>query len=433
LSSRWWWRARRQQSEYAGRACGLGRKLEREVIQARQSGLVEYGATDEVRQERDEIGNRAPAASSGARTDALKPARRRPVRIAQRRERRRSAASGGRLRQRRVPFRDDGLTFGGCRLESRAQPSVGTGDGQLDSVSVAGTAGADTIVATSVGAETIVSGLAAEVHIQGADAGLDQLQINAGAGNDTITGSSGNDLLIGGTGNDVAFMGAGDDTFVWNPGEASDVVEGEAGTDTMLFNGNSANETVDISANGDRVLFTRAPGSVTMDNHGVETIDFNAKEGADKITVHDLSGTDAKTVNIDLAGAGGGTGDGSNDVIVIEGTGGSDAITLSLQEGALVVDGLAARIVIANFEAGDQIQVLGLGGNDFIDAASTSMSLYLNGGAGNDSIGGGSGHDQIWGGAGDDQLFGGAGDDYVVGGTGTDLLDGGAGTNTLIQ
>ena len=72
-------------------------------------------------------------------------------------------------------------------------------------------------------------------------------------------------------------------------------------------------------------------------------------------------------------------------------------------------------------------------GNDFIDATSTSMSLYLNGGDGKDSIGGGSGHDQIWGGAGDDQLFGGAGDDYVVGGTGTDLLDGGAGTNTLIQ
>ena len=251
-------------------------------------------------------------------------------------------------------------------------------------------------------------------------------RLDGGTGNDTLLGSAGsdllqggdgNDLLIGGTGNDVAFMGAGDDTFVWNPGEASDVVEGEAGTDTMLFNGNSANETVDISANGDRVLFTRAPGGVTMDNHGVETIDFNAKEGADKITVHDLSGTDAKTVNIDLAGAGG-TGDGSNDVIVIEGTSASDAITLSLQEGALVVDGLAARIVIANFEAGDQIQVLGLGGNDFIDASAIAVgspSLTLDGGDG------------------DDMLVGGDGDDVLIGGPGLDLLDGGPGDNLVIQ
>jgi len=249
------------------------------------------------------------------------------------------------------------------------------------------------------------------------DGGTGNDTLLGGAGNDTLQGGAGNDLLIGGTGNDVAFMGAGDDTFVWNPGEASDVVEGEAGTDTMLFNGNSANETVDISANGDRVLFTRAPGSVTMDNHGVETIDFNAKEGADKITVHDLSGTDAKTVNIDLAGAGG-TGDGSNDVIVIEGTGGSDAITLSLQEGALVVDGLAARIVIANFEAGDQIQVLGLGGNDFIDASAIAVgspSLTLDGGDG------------------DDVLVGGGGDDVLIGGPGLDLLDGGPGDNLVIQ
>ena len=32
-------------------------------------------------------------------------------------------------------------------------------------------------------------------------------------------------------------MGAGDDTFVWDPGDGSDVVEGQDGADTMLFNG----------------------------------------------------------------------------------------------------------------------------------------------------------------------------------------------------
>jgi Ca2+-binding RTX toxin-like protein len=30
-------------------------------------------------------------------------------------------------------------------------------------------------------------------------------------------------------------LGAGDDTFVWNPGDGSDVVEGQDGNDTLLL------------------------------------------------------------------------------------------------------------------------------------------------------------------------------------------------------
>ena len=52
-------------------------------------------------------------------------------------------------------------------------------------------------------------------------------------------------------------MGAGDDTFVWNPGDDNDTVEGQAGIDTLLFNGANVAENIDISANGGRVLFFR--------------------------------------------------------------------------------------------------------------------------------------------------------------------------------
>ncbi len=97
-------------------------------------------------------------------------------------------------------------------------------------------------------------------------------------------------------------MGAGDDTFVWNPGDGSDTVEGQAGFDTMLFNGANIDEKIDISANGGRVRFTRDVANVTMDLNGVEGIDFNALGGADTITVNDLSGTDVTEVNLDLGG-----------------------------------------------------------------------------------------------------------------------------------
>ena len=122
-----------------------------------------------------------------------------------------------------------------------------------------------------------------------------------------------------------------------------------------------------------------------------------------------------------------GGGDGSNDVVVIEGTSGNDHITLSIQNGALVVSGLATEIVIQNFDAGDQIRVEGLGGDDAIVASSVGVggpSLVLDGG---------DGADVLVGGAGNDHLFGGVGDDVLIGGPGQDTLDGGTGNNVLIQ
>jgi hypothetical protein len=47
-------------------------------------------------------------------------------------------------------------------------------------------------------------------------------------------------------------MGAGDDTFVWDPGDGSDVVEGQGGAETMRFNGANLAEQFTLSANGSR-------------------------------------------------------------------------------------------------------------------------------------------------------------------------------------
>jgi Ca2+-binding RTX toxin-like protein len=92
-----------------------------------------------------------------------------------------------------------------------------------------------------------------------------------------------------------------------------------------------------------------------------------------------------------------------------------------------VVDGLATQIVIQNFEAGDQIHVLGLGGDDVIEA-----SFVLAGGP-SLSLDGGDGDDVLIGGDGNDLMQGGAGDDVLIGGPGQDVLDGGTGDNILIQ
>ena len=46
----------------------------------------------------------------------------------------------------------------------------------------------------------------------------------------------------------MAFTGNGGDTFVWDPGDGSDTVEGQNGVDTMVFNGANIAEQFDLTA-----------------------------------------------------------------------------------------------------------------------------------------------------------------------------------------
>ncbi len=325
-----------------------------------------------------------------------------------------------------------------------------SGDGQPDNVIVNGTAGDDAIKIASSGGAVTVSGLAAQVtiaHAEGANdtltvnglggndtidasalkAGQINLVINGGDGDDTITGSSGNDTVIGGRGNDTAFLGKGDDTFVWNPGDGSDTVEGQGGTDTLLFNGSNVSENIDISANGSRATLFRDVGNVTMDLNSVEHIQLNTLGGADTVTVNDLTGTSVDQVAIDLGAQPGiPGGDGQQDTVVINATGGDDVITLTDTNGVVTVSGLAATVTIANFEPTDRIVINGLGGDDVISASGLGTAMQL-------TANGGDGADVLIGSPGNDTLTGGAGDDVLIGGGGQDVLDGGTGENILIN
>src|SRR5437763_1145020 len=280
-------------------------------------------------------------------------------------------------------------------------------------------------------------------------------QLFGQAGNDTLLGKGGNDLLFGGDGNDLvtggrgadtASLGGGDDTFVWNPGDGSDIVEGQDGTDTLLFNGANIAENIAISANGTRASFTRDVGSVTMDLNGVETVRFNALGGADKIVVNNLTQTDVKEVDIDLAAPGGATPDGQLDTVTVVDTGGSDHIAVTATGTTVTVSGLSETVNIANPDVTDQLTIMGGAGNDTIDASAVpglTVSLVLDGGAGNDTLIGSQGADTLIGGDGNDLVTGGRGDDVAILGAGTDqffwnpgdgsdVVEGWAGTDTLL-
>jgi Ca2+-binding RTX toxin-like protein len=257
-----------------------------------------------------------------------------------------------------------GLTVAGGRALVTVQHSEPT-----DALVVAGLGGDDTISA---------AGLAAGAVNLTLDGGSGDDTLAGGKGVDTLLGDDGNDSLDGNAGNDNGSMGSGDDTFVWDPGDGSDTVEGGDGTDTMLFNGADVAEQVDLSANGSRLRFFRSPGSVTMDTGGVERVDFNALGGADVVTVHDLSGTDVSNFDVDL-----GSGDGQRDRVVVDGTNGNDAITVSGDAGGINVKGLAPFIGILHPEAAnDRLEINTLAGTDTVDPsglAAGAIPLFVDG------------------------------------------------------
>ncbi len=342
------------------------------------------------------------------------------------------------------------------------------GDGAIDTVVVNGTDGDDVIDVSGSGTSASVVGLAAQVDITNAEGANDELVVNALGGDDDVTatslaagvigltvdggadgdelfGSQGADVLLGGdgddavlgdNGDDVAFLGAGNDTFRWDPGDGSDVVEGQAGSDAMLFNGAGASENIDIAANGGRVRFFRDVAAITMDLDEVEAIDFNALGGADNVVVGDLTGTDLTSIATDLSGPGGG-GDGAADTVTVNGTDGADVFGAAGDADGVDVFGLHAAVDIASPEAADRLTLNGRGGDDVIDTTSLEadvIGLTVNGGLGADLTLGGAGDEVTNGGDGDDLALMGGGDDTFVWNPGddNDTLEGQAGADTML-
>jgi Ca2+-binding RTX toxin-like protein len=322
------------------------------------------------------------------------------------------------------------------------------GDGQADSVVVNGTSGVDQVTVSRSGAVVVAAGLTAAVRITSAEVAHDRLTINALAGDDTVsaaplpagvvqlslngglgvdvlTGSQGHDTVTGGDGDDRALLSGGNDVFVWNPGDDNDVVEGQSGLDTLQFNGANADEIFDVAANGARVRFTRSVANIVMDLNDVEKIDLHASGGADAVTINNLAGTDLTAIALHLEPFGSSSGDGQPDLVVVNGTNGSETVAIASTAGVASVTGLRARVDIYHAEAAlDALHIYGQGGTDTLTAAALPagvIGLTLDGGLGND---------RLTGSAGDDVLRGGDGNDQLNGGPGTDTLDGGAGTDT---
>jgi Ca2+-binding RTX toxin-like protein len=143
------------------------------------------------------------------------------------------------------------------------------------------------------------------------DAGNGSDRILGGRGADRLVGGQGDDTIDGNQGADLMLGGAGRDSLIWDPGDGSDTIDGGAGFDTHLFNTSGGDEVMSLTAGpGGHAILTRNLGSIAMDLDNVERVVFGAGDGADKITVGDLRGTDIRQVDAQ-GGAGADTLDAS--------------------------------------------------------------------------------------------------------------------------
>jgi RTX calcium-binding nonapeptide repeat (4 copies) len=214
------------------------------------------------------------------------------------------------------------------------------------------------------------------------DGGRGDDSLKGGLGAETFQGGKGDDTVLGGKGNDIAYLGRGNDTFRWDPGDGSDVIEGQRGRDTMLFNGAAANEDVTMTANGRRLTFFRNPANITMDTRGVEVVDFNALGGTDNVTVNDLTGTDVRRINLDLAGTlGGSAGDGAVDNVVVNGTNGNDRIRVDGNGSGADVTGLASALSVTHADPTDRLSVNTLEGTDnvLVNGVAGALQVLVDG------------------------------------------------------
>ncbi|MEV8467799.1 CAP domain-containing protein [Fluviibacterium sp. DFM31] len=326
--------------------------------------------------------------------------------------------------------------------------------------------GAANVVTTDAGDDTISVGAGDDT----VNAGDGNDTIDGGGGSDQLFGQAGDDHLTGGFANDFLFGGSGNDTLLG--GDSNDQLFGGSGIDTMdggngsdfyvidafdlvMDTGTTGYDKAQINdAGGVSVLMTLAGwGGIERVNGftGNDTVD--ASEQTSTVLLFGDAGDDMLTGgsgNDVLIGGDGNdtlTGNDGNDIMLgaagndtFNGGAGNDVFYIG-ESGDVVSDGGAGfdKAVIYDtngltLNVGSWVgveRIMGLTGDDTIDATGMTTSVTLVGGAGKDVLTGGSDADVFFGGADDDTLLGAAGNDALIAGAGNDMLDGGAGNDFL--
>ncbi|MEK6259708.1 MAG: VCBS domain-containing protein [Planctomycetota bacterium] len=224
--------------------------------------------------------------------------------------------------------------------------------------------------------------------------------------------------------------------------DCGDVMQGQSVSVSGTFSDVDTNDQHQVTINWgdgspDTVISNVAAGVTTFGaSHvyaagGVYTI---------SATVADYNGGTSNTLTTTTMIGGVGVNNGQLQIV---GTDGRDIIHISQSGsggGSLhvmahfnVPNGGGANNYTFSLSAVTSIRIIGCGGNDDLKINNqVTVSAFIDGGEGNDTVWGGGGNDILLGGGGNDALDGGDGRDILIGGLGADNLKGGDQDDVLI-
>ncbi len=166
-------------------------------------------------------------------------------------------------------------------------------------------------------------------------------------------------------------------------------------------------------------------GVTLIENGAVDVLRVQGTHGSDDITVDWLEGRNGKT---------------DKDWVTISGKRNGNDFSVNVRKKNF------GKISLYGYNGNDQLHnktniasyINGGRGNDVLTGGDGRDALYgnygkdiLKGGKGNDTLRGGSDNDRLYGGAGDDDLNGGSGSDWMQGGSGSDKINGSKGSDTV--
>ncbi|MDO8706072.1 MAG: calcium-binding protein, partial [Sulfuricaulis sp.] len=277
-----------------------------------------------------------------------------------------------------------------------------------------------------------------------------------GTGNEaanTLTGNSANNVLTGFARNDTLTGGGGDDTL--DGGLGADAMAGGIGNDVYMVD-DSADTVVENLNEGIDTVQSSISYALGSNVENLTLTGTSVISGSGNVANNRLDGSLNSSANV-LAG---GTGDdiyiiGAGDSVLENSNEGTDTVqssiiyTLGANVENLTLTGAAAinatGNALNNVLTGNSAPntLVGLEGDDTLNGLDGDDTLT--GGAGNDLLDAGLGTGQdlgyLYGETGNDILIadtganllhGGDGDDVMSGGRGTSLLEGGAGNDTLM-
>jgi Ca2+-binding RTX toxin-like protein len=318
--------------------------------------------------------------------------------------------------------------------------------------SILGTAAADSLSATSTGADSITSNLSGDFIIEGLQ-GNDTIKVPGTASNYTIQGGAGADTIL--VSSDVSNVnmiqgGAGNDTITFSKKLSATSVYGGQGADSIRLSGSATGKIAGSDGNDTLDFDGKVSGSVIRGDGDDDVLTFASR--FDSSTVYGGKGEDSFLLSniVDTAKV---FGDDGDDTINIAATTTFDKSTIHGSAGEDSIGIAAGATGTSSFYGGKgedtilltstaKFTVSGDKDADVIDVAGVSLGATAYGGDGTDSITntgngktvffGGAGKDTIKGGTGANKLYGGKDADSLIGGAGgKDTIYGDAGNDTI--